>query len=68
MAHKKRRRQTGNIYNRYMYIKPSPKNVFKNAPIFHSCIFHSPIFSAPFSQLIADGWIKGRKKKENATI
>ena len=25
MAHKKQRRQTENIYNRYTYIKPSPK-------------------------------------------
>jgi len=31
MAHKKRRRQTGNIYNRYTYIKPSPENAKKNA-------------------------------------
>ena len=29
MAHKKQRRQTGNIYNRYTYIKPSPKNAKK---------------------------------------
>jgi len=28
MAHKKQRRQTGNIYNRYTYIKPTPG--FKN--------------------------------------
>jgi len=29
MAHKKQRRQTGNIYNRCTYIKPSPKNALK---------------------------------------